>query len=143
MVTVSGWGRTDPDDNTSVPDQLQTAELPISSCANWMGQYSHKLPYFVCAGDAETGTCKGDSGGPLAFKSDDGIYTAIGIVSHRPGQCSGSSGAFVRISMYLDWIHEVSGIAMTNSDGDLSPTASCTENDHNNFGWITTTTAGA
>ena len=82
MVTLSGWGRTDWGEPQS--NQLQTAKIPIATCS-WMGQYNkNKLPYFVCAGAetaaetaAETGTCKGDSGGPLAYKSDDGIYSAL------------------------------------------------------------------
>jgi hypothetical protein len=52
--------------------------------------------------------CGGDSGGPLAVPVD-GRYKLAGLVSWGSDQCN-SYGGFVRVSSYLDWIEEVSGV---------------------------------
>lgn len=51
------------------------------------------------------GICNGDSGGPLAANGQ-----LIGIVSWKDICARGAPDGFTRISVFLDWIREVSGV---------------------------------
>lgn len=80
---LSGWGSISRRPGV-YPNILQKANLPIhpqSKCKElWEGS-----PYAdtnVCAGplSGSQASCSGDSGGPLAQKSDD-VFTLVGVVS--------------------------------------------------------------
>jgi hypothetical protein len=54
-----------------------------------------------------------DSGGSLAI-FENGQYVLVGITSFgMKGQCSGHTSAFVKVSSYLEWIHEKSAGAVS------------------------------
>lgn len=68
--------------------------------------------YQFCGGNQEKDVCRGDSGGPVMYKSSDGIwgpsrYFLVGLVSygehctiHKPPRPS----VFVKVSNYMQWI---------------------------------------
>jgi len=129
-VTVSGWGTMNVD-GTNAASHLMSVDIPVKQCLS-----SGRRELYVCAGGNNQDSCQGDSGGPLAHKNADGVWTLYGIVSHGPSPCANNAdpGAYTRVTEYLDWINSVSGIAMTNSDGNLAPTSTCTD-DATNLSW--------
>lgn len=48
---------------------------------------------------------KGDSGGPLNIKGNDGRWHLVGITSY--GEDCGSGGVYTRVSGYKEWITEI------------------------------------
>lgn len=79
----------------------------------------------VCAGNQvsdeieETDTCQGDSGGPLVFNDENNVAVVYGIVSFGIG-CArkGIPGVYSRVSNYLGWIAEISGVYADDVDFD-------------------------
>ena len=63
----------------------------------------------VCAGPesgAYTGSCNGDSGGPLSVRSAaDGRFEVVGIVS--AGIRCDIRGLYTRVTSYIDWITNI------------------------------------
>jgi len=72
------------------------------------------LPYgldygLLCAkgimkGDAYTGACKGDSGGPLSQEDEEGRRTLIGIVSGGISCGKSYPGWYTRVAFFKSWI---------------------------------------
>lgn len=65
----------------------------------------------ICAqGNERESVCNGDSGGPLVLKSDN--RTLIGVTSfgHISGCDRGIPQGFSRVTSYLKWIEETTGI---------------------------------
>ena len=50
------------------------------------------------------GACKGDSGGPLFVKKDDGRQMLVGIVSGGIGCGQGYPGWYTKVASYVEWI---------------------------------------
>lgn len=112
MVWASGWGR-DSDAATGVTPLLRYIEVPImkqSTCNTYFfGSVTDKM---ICiSGKDGKSTCNGDSGGPLVYK-EDGINYVIGATSFGIGLgCEkGWPAVFTRVTSYLDWIEEKSGV---------------------------------
>ncbi|EDV51088.2 brachyurin [Drosophila erecta] len=109
---ASGWGRTS-DAELGATDILQYAKVPImtnSGCSPWyLGMVSASNICIKTSGGIST--CNGDSGGPLVL--DDGSNTLIGATSFGIvfGCELGWPGVFTRITYYLDWIEEKTGVA--------------------------------
>ncbi|KAH8331842.1 hypothetical protein KR074_011125 [Drosophila pseudoananassae] len=106
---ASGWGLTS-DSATAVAKNLQFADLTVISNAECKKSFSSLIvtSRVICVASSNAiSTCQGDSGGPLAL---DG--TLIGITSFgSPDGCEvGSPAAFTRVTSYLDWIKENSGV---------------------------------
>lgn len=109
---ASGWGR-DSDASSSVSPVLRYVEMPImkSSTCNiyWAGLITDKV---ICMSTKDgKSTCNGDSGGPLVHKEGD-INYLIGATSFglALGCEKGYPAVFTRITAYLDWIEEHSGV---------------------------------
>ncbi|KAL7450909.1 hypothetical protein ACHAWC_004662 [Mediolabrus comicus] len=66
----------------------------------------------MCAYNKYTGSCNGDSGGPLFLENEHGDIgdqpTQVGIVSWGMPPCvtSGHPKVFARVSYYSEWIKE-------------------------------------
>ncbi|XP_017017899.1 serine protease 1 [Drosophila kikkawai] len=106
---VSGWGKTS--DEGGVSEYLNCVDVQIgenSVCENYYGSFSGDL---ICIPTPENkGTCSGDSGGPLVLH--DGARQ-VGIVSFgsSAGCLSNGPKGMVRVTSYLDWIRDHTGIA--------------------------------
>ncbi|XP_019892254.1 brachyurin-like [Musca domestica] len=112
LVWASGWGR-DSDEASSISQFLRYIEVPVmkqSTCNTYyLGSISEKMICISTKG--KKSTCNGDSGGPLVYKQD-GENVVIGATSFgiKLGCESGWPGVFTRVTSYLDWIEEKTGI---------------------------------
>ncbi|XP_061395937.1 brachyurin-like [Musca vetustissima] len=113
MVWASGWGR-DSDAATSISPLLRYIEVPVmkqSTCKTYyLGSINENMICISTKG--KKSTCNGDSGGPLVYKQN-GENIVIGATSFgiALGCEKGWPGVFTRVTSYLDWIEEKSGIA--------------------------------
>ena len=62
----------------------------------------------LCAQEAGTDACNGDSGGPLAVEGEDGSYFQIGVISWGWG-CAipGLPGVYANLTANLPWLKEI------------------------------------
>ena len=113
-VTVSGWGLTYHRGQQS--DVLREVNLPVISNSSCSQRLNFNIPSSVICGGGEGGVsaCNGDSGGPYAANIN-GTYYNFGIVSWGIN-CQGAT-AFTRVSSYVDWIKQKTGIG----DGGGNP----------------------
>merc|ERR1711884_3350 len=137
-LLVSGWGVTE--DESLSKDLLQAEVELLNVCLYGEHDDVHK----ICAQGMDepvTDTCQGDSGGPLAYFDSDGVATNYGVVSYGPQECAtkNNPGIYVRVSEYVEWINEVSGVFMrgeecrekTEDCGDDVERLGWTDNDEN------------
>ncbi|CAG9578944.1 unnamed protein product [Danaus chrysippus] len=106
---VVGWGATI--GGKSSPVKL-TLPLPIFDKTLCVQKYrtlkAELTAGQICAGGHfSKDTCNGDSGGPLARKTESGIWEAVGVVSFGYG-CGrdGWPGVYTSVPSYYDWIQE-------------------------------------
>ncbi|XP_017071157.2 transmembrane protease serine 9-like [Drosophila eugracilis] len=109
-AVASGWGLTS-DTASAVAKDLQYTDLTVienSVCQKAFSSLIVTSRVICVATPKGTSTCQGDSGGPLAL---DG--TLIGITSFgSPDGCEvGEPAAFTRVTSYLDWIKDNSGVS--------------------------------
>ncbi|KAH8371573.1 hypothetical protein KR093_008092, partial [Drosophila rubida] len=118
LAIASGWGR-DSDDATSVSAVLRYVEMPImaSSTCNkyWAGLIHDGVICMSTKGGKST--CNGDSGGPLVHKEGD-TDVLIGATSFglALGCAKGYPAVFTRITSYLQWIEDKSGVQRHSVD---------------------------
>ena len=90
---------------------LQWTDASIISNAACAVYYGRRPTTEICIGTKETykSTCNGDSGGPLVLEGTD---TLIGVTSYGSSYgCEvGYPAGFSRVTSYLDWIEETSGL---------------------------------
>ena len=107
-VTITGWGKTE---DGIYPDHMMYSDAPVvidnSDCGLVYG--SSVTSGSICVQDDESGTCNGDSGGPLNWPQEDGSYIQVGITSFGPalGCETGLPHVFTRVSQYIDYIESV------------------------------------
>ncbi|KAA0202996.1 hypothetical protein HAZT_HAZT010845 [Hyalella azteca] len=115
LVNPSGWGRPS-DTQSTISDVLRQVVVPVLSndvCADTYGGAS-VTPNVICIDSTGgKGTCMGDSGGPMNYVDGGKTYTR-GIVSYgsSTGCETGYPDVFTRVTHYLDWISEKTGIAI-------------------------------
>ncbi|MCI4387913.1 hypothetical protein PGIGA_G00079470 [Pangasianodon gigas] len=107
---VSGWGRVRYGGLES--DKLQKVDVPYVDRTDCKG--SDKITRFMfCAGFLTTrkDSCQGDSGGPHATRLNTDTWFLTGIISWGD-ECAkeGKYGVYTRVSRYLNWITNVTGI---------------------------------
>lgn len=108
---ATGWGQSKK--GSKLENILHQTELPVienSHCKQIYGAM-YNIPinsYHLCAGptsEGGTGTCIGDSGGPLQCSLRDGRWYLAGITSFGSGCAKpGFPDVFTRITYYLPWI---------------------------------------
>lgn len=115
-LKVAGWGidRIDANDHAHIPNQLQSAVLPIVSAERCRDGVSRFYSFYdagrqLCTLDApqfKVSPCNGDSGGPAIATLSDGTAVEVGIVSMGEFTCSPSSPAvYTRVDQISTWVH--------------------------------------
>ncbi|EDV96767.1 serine protease 1 [Drosophila grimshawi] len=110
-AVASGWGHTS--DNSGMHNYLNCVDVQIISnddCRNIYGG-GYITDNTICINTSGgKSTCNGDSGGPLV--THDGSRL-VGITSfgHWAGCTVGEPAGFTRVSGYLDWIRDNTGIS--------------------------------
>lgn len=100
-------------------------EVDISAVDNRACEdFINSPPFFpdsmLCAGTAERGTCRGDSGSPIM---DEDSGEVVGISSYATTLTCETPAVFTRVSAYDDWIQE------TICDISDEPPAGCPSSD--------------
>lgn len=122
VATLSGWGLLAVGGNQ--PDHLQSIEVPIEDNATAAAQWdpepgnwdvtNNMIPTgpFATGG---SGTCRGDSGGPVVVWDNSNRPILAGIVSYGDPCATGNFlDIHTRVSRYCDWISDE--IATVNRD---------------------------
>lgn len=115
-MTVMGWGDTDPRDGldfqtpSNVLMNVDVAYISNEECEaadGVVGSYSGLISESeMCARTAGRDSCKGDSGGPLIVRGDDGATDVqVGVVSWGFGcALDPYPGVYARVSHAYEWI---------------------------------------
>src|SRR4051812_10050765 len=123
MTTIAGFGTTSDSATAEPPDQMQVAQVPITTDAYCASAYpgglsevaddgSYDAKTMVCAGYPQGGTdtCEGDSGGPLLASLADGGLRLVAATSFGAG-CGqpGKPGVYARVAEgpIRDWVKTV------------------------------------
>ena len=91
-LTVSGYGFRE---NSRLSEYLLKTELSYTSekDCNEMTPRSQRTTYIFCAGRRGTGSCSGDSGGPIGiYRGPRKPFTVLGLVSMGLGSCRDPGG---------------------------------------------------
>ncbi|CAG5129870.1 unnamed protein product, partial [Candidula unifasciata] len=115
-LLVSGWGWTEKcldskKDPQTLSEVLMKAEVPLvdqETCKRDNGIHEVTDRMF-CAGqlDGQSGSCYGDSGGPIAYIAD-GSNMLVGIVSWGDGCGQPNKPAvYTQVAYFLDWINNI------------------------------------
>uniref|UniRef100_A0A0A1XSE0 Serine proteases 1/2 n=1 Tax=Zeugodacus cucurbitae TaxID=28588 RepID=A0A0A1XSE0_ZEUCU len=105
-ATLSGWGNVY--DGSGLNGHLKYATVPIISNRESSSIFNIN-DGIICTSPVEgRSACGGDSGGPLAV---DNNQVLVGVVSFGGGCHSTAPNAFARVSHYLGWIRDITGIA--------------------------------
>ncbi|KAH8285003.1 hypothetical protein KR054_003773 [Drosophila jambulina] len=101
---VTGWGRTA---TTKVSFPLQQSELQHYDVNHCIQRFSRQMDHtHICAGQPNSFTCNGDSGGPLTAKAPSVAGNHIilfGLVSYGFNLCNGPT-VFTNVLPYTNWI---------------------------------------
>nr|APU50788.1 elastase-like protein 026 [Saccoglossus kowalevskii] len=117
---VTGWGTSDPNLSSMTP-VLQEATVDVMSNADCADIWQHVSPItdnMMCAGSTTSGSCTGDSGGPLMCL-ENGNWVVHGIVSWGASACGidGVPDVYTRISAVYKNIMSITSKA-SNSNGN-------------------------
>ncbi|XP_067613522.1 collagenase-like [Eurosta solidaginis] len=116
-VVASGWGKTS-DASKSCSPVLQFANLKVISnevCVRTYGTAKIQAGKMCTATINRIGSCDGDSGGPLVLASSN---LQIGIMSfcHHSGCEADKPAGHTRVTSYLQWIQQNTGIRLENNN---------------------------
>ncbi|EGI58175.1 Transmembrane protease, serine 7 [Acromyrmex echinatior] len=110
QCVTSGWGRYGP--SPSLSTALLEASIPLLNLEECLQAYGTSVPIrkgHLCAGqiDGSSGSCVGDSGGPLQCRRTDGVWQLAGVTSFGSG-CArpGYPDVYTKIQHYLHWINK-------------------------------------
>nr|AYV99570.1 venom polypeptide [Dolopus genitalis] len=111
---ISGWGKLG--DEKGSTEQLQYTRrwiLPHEYCDYSYGGFYAPLVQVCVDGSHGISACNGDSGGPLTIEEDDGTRTLVGATSYGQVYCEkGLPSVYTRVTAFLDWIIEKTGIKL-------------------------------
>ncbi|KAL7732809.1 hypothetical protein ACLKA6_005945 [Drosophila palustris] len=111
QAIATGWGTTS-DGSTDVPYLLQYQTFTIASdevCRNTFGSVIDKRDV-LCTAPNPSSLCKGDSGAPLVLVNKPKLLVGIASFMSNNGCETGSSAGYTRVTSYLEWIKENSGV---------------------------------
>ncbi len=117
VATVSGWGTLTFEGAS--PNQLQKADLDISTAAAVRAKYGALTADQIGASRVGRDSCQGDSGGPLWVRIG-GVAKLVGVVSWGDG-CAlpNTPGMYSRVASFASWIAQT-----TNQGAPPAPVAS-------------------
>ncbi|XP_017061217.1 serine protease grass-like isoform X2 [Drosophila ficusphila] len=104
---VTGWGLTSEGENSRVLQITSLAHLDRQFCTTTFRMNIDED--HICAGDVNTGTCNGDSGGPLSARMEfEGKVRPFlfGTTSYGAPGCRTAS-VFTSVMAFSDWISNV------------------------------------
>uniref|UniRef100_A0A1I8NZ01 Peptidase S1 domain-containing protein n=1 Tax=Stomoxys calcitrans TaxID=35570 RepID=A0A1I8NZ01_STOCA len=111
---TSGWGREN-DASPSISTYLRYVVRYTLTNPECQFVYGNSVKASNICIDTTGGksTCSGDSGGPLAINDDSNGLMLIGLTSFgkSSGCTNGSPAVFTRLTSYLNWIYQTSGVA--------------------------------
>ena len=119
LETIVGWGATEEGGGT--PDNLQEAQVPITSDATCAAAYDNfDATTMVCAGYPQGGvdTCQGDSGGPMFGRASTGVLRVVGTTSFGEGCArAGKPGVYARVAdeTLRPWIAQNTGSGVSTA----------------------------
>ena len=126
-ATFTGWGTTSGGSSEASPRLLTatTTVLDDDACQRLLGN-GFSSAVTLCAVDAgrfAASTCRGDSGGPLLTRRDDGAWVQIGITSWGSLGCDAHvPQAFTRVSAVAPWISaQLAAAAADDAAAGASP----------------------
>ncbi|ESO81912.1 hypothetical protein LOTGIDRAFT_135638 [Lottia gigantea] len=89
---------------------LQELQVNVSSVSTCRSLYGTRVSdRQVCAGNGTKQACMGDSGSPLSCNIN-GIWYVVGVVSWGDDNCVGRPSVFTRISQFIPWIQQQTGL---------------------------------
>ncbi|XP_037809746.1 chymotrypsin BI-like [Lucilia sericata] len=111
---ISGFGRTK-DKVVKLSRWLLWATIEIVPNKQCDEAYKEKTPDTVLCAVGSNGTnmsaCDGDSGGALVWKNPDNKFVQIGVFSYlTPRKCSKYPTGYTRLTSYLDYVKNVTGL---------------------------------
>ncbi|XP_075161804.1 brachyurin-like [Haematobia irritans] len=111
---TSGWGREN-DVSPSISSYLKYVVRYTLTNAECQFVYGNSVKSSNICIDTTGGksTCNGDSGGPLVIYDDNQQPLLIGLTSFgkSSGCTNGIPAVFTRLTSYLSWIYQTSGVA--------------------------------
>ncbi len=129
-LRVIGWGETQAESLSSIPEQLQVIDLnivPLVENCHFQG-ITTKTQWFICGKDFNPAapanyqsTCQGDSGGPVMLQMGGTRYL-VGIVSAGSASCGsdGMGALFTNVAYYRHWITHVINVHSTKGAVQLT-----------------------
>lgn len=131
VYQIFGLGKTSTSDEY-IATYLRWAEvkpLSDSECADMVSGFHSQES--LCATGFEnrvySGVCLGDSGGPLTYVDEEGMYQQIGIVSYGSSVCESAEipSVFTELLNYTSWLEEKTSTGVATSyDATLAATES-------------------
>lgn len=103
-VTVTGWGRTAEEENTSYKLKFaQVTALDGEQCAQELGEAFYEGALCFRGEENKGAVCFGDYGGPAVYEN-----TLVGVASYSAGEACGSErpDVFVDVGVFYEWVQE-------------------------------------
>lgn len=118
LGTVTGWGLTRENSQPSTLQRADVAMIGTQTCRDTSYSAQSITNNMICAGfiDGGVDACSGDSGGPLVVRDGLGGYRLAGITSWG-NECAKPDypGVYTRVSAFIDWITENTGLNFTDT----------------------------
>lgn len=113
---IAGWGRTEKSATSNALLKATVSRKSIDTCRNVFGQQKIVDDIIICAGGENlVDSCRGDSGGPLFWKSkihSSSRYIQHGITGTGSYRCGESFKGvtpptmYTNVANYIDWIQK-------------------------------------
>nr|XP_017007803.2 melanization protease 1-like [Drosophila takahashii] len=106
-LTATGWGTTETGATSSILRTAILTQVDRSYCSAIYGNIVDRS--HICAGDYNSHTCMGDSGGPISAMIPIGgsnRVVQLGIVSYGDVECR-QLGVYTNVNHHINWIAEV------------------------------------
>lgn len=117
QVIIAGWGYTEIRRNSAVLLYTRVDVMAQNDCKTKKGYARHLTNNMFCGYSPGADTCANDSGGP-AVSALGATPTLVGLTSWG-FECAGADqpGVYVRVSRFLDWIGQTTGIHLNQIAG--------------------------